>query len=117
MEAIVGADVWQQTPEELRQAIVFNAPTFLDEVHDGEWQAWSAVELKRLTGFPAPLLLTKGDESPPFLLFLADKLERVLPQAQTQTLKGAGHVPQITHSAQYAEVVEPFIRQSTSGST
>jgi pimeloyl-ACP methyl ester carboxylesterase len=56
------------------------------------------------------MLLTRGEESPPTVLSTADKLERALPQAQTQTLKGAGHVPQITHPEQYAEVVEAFIR-------
>ena len=115
METIVGVDAWQQTPAELRQAMVLNAPTFLDERRDREWQEWSAVELKRLADFPVPMLLTKGDESPLSLLFVADKLERALPQAQTQTLKGAGHVPQITHPEQYVEVVEAFIRQSASG--
>jgi pimeloyl-ACP methyl ester carboxylesterase len=110
MEAIVGADVWQQTPEELRQAIVSNAPTFLDEVRDREWQEWSAVELERLATFSAPMLLTKGEQSPPIILFTANKVERALPQAQTQTLKEAGHVPQITHPEQYAEVVEAFIK-------
>jgi pimeloyl-ACP methyl ester carboxylesterase len=115
MEAIVGADVWAQTPEEVRQAVVLNAPTFLDESRDREWQAWSAVDLKRLAAFSAPIMLTQGEESPPFFLFIADKLERALPQAQTQTLTGAGHVPQITHPEAYVEIVETFIRQSASG--
>ena len=55
---------------------------------------------------------TKGTENPPSISFIADKVERALPQAQTQTLKGAGHVPQITHPEQYAEVVTSFIRNA-----
>jgi len=116
METIIGPAAWEQTPEEVRQAIVLNAPTFLDERRDREWQEWSAVDLKRLAAFSAPMMLTQGEESPPSTLFVANKLERALPQAQTQTLKGAGHVPQITHPEAYVEVVEAFIRQSASGS-
>jgi pimeloyl-ACP methyl ester carboxylesterase len=112
METVVGPDAWEQTPEELRQATFLNAPTFLDEVRDQEWQEWSEVDLKPLADFPAPILLTKGDESAPFILFIADKLDRVLPLAQTQTLKGTGHIPQNTHPEKYVEVVTSFIRNA-----
>jgi pimeloyl-ACP methyl ester carboxylesterase len=54
-------------------------------------------------------MLTKGDESAPFLLFIADKLEQAFPQAQTETLKGAGHVPQDSHPEEYVEVIEALV--------
>jgi pimeloyl-ACP methyl ester carboxylesterase len=117
MEGVIGADVWAQTPDAVRHAVVRNAPTFLDEVREREWQVWSAVDLQRLADFSAPMLLTKGEESPPFLIDVAERLERALPQAQTRTLKGAGHVPQVTHPKEYVTVLEAFIRQSASGSS
>jgi pimeloyl-ACP methyl ester carboxylesterase len=115
METIIGTDAWEQTPDEVRQAVVRNAPTFLDETHDPEWQAWSAADLKQLATFPAQILLTAGEESPPAILFVNSKLEQALPQAQTQKLKDAGHVPHITHPEEYVMIVEAFIRQKREG--
>jgi pimeloyl-ACP methyl ester carboxylesterase len=114
METVaIGPGAWEEFPEEVRQRIILNASTYLDEIRDPEWPQ---VDLKKLDNLSVPTLLTKGDESPPSLLFIADKLEQALPQAQTQTLKGAGHIPQSTHPEEYVEAVKAFIRQSASGS-
>src|ERR671933_696304 len=32
-----GPGAWEQLPDELRQTLIFNAPTFLDEQRDPEW--------------------------------------------------------------------------------
>ena len=85
---------WERIPEEVRQRLILNAPTILDEIRD---LGWSEVDLKKLANFSVPTMLTKGTESVPFILFIADKLEQALPQAYKQTLQDVGHGPQNTH--------------------
>ena len=110
METIAfGPGAWKQIPEEVRRTMILNASTFLDEIRGPEW---SEANLNGLEDFSAPVMLTKGDESAPFLSFIADKLEQAIPQAQTATLKGAGHVPQNSHPEEYVEVIKAFICQS-----
>ena len=115
METIAfGPGAWEQLPGELRQTFIFNAATFLDEQRDPEWLA---IDLQGLASFSPSALLTQGDHSAPFFPLIVEKLARALPQAQRQTLLGAGHVPQLSHPEEYVEAVGSFIRHSTSGRT
>ena len=101
-----GPGAWQELPEELRDTFVFNAPTWLDEVRDPEAME---IDLARLRGFPAPALLTMGEQSPPFFALVVGRVARALSHAITQTYPGAGHVPHMSHSAKYVCVVTEFI--------
>lgn len=113
METVAfGAGAWERFPEELRRTFVFNAVTWLDEMREPNW---SAFDPKRLADFPAPTLLTDGDESEPFFARIVEQLARALPRARRHTLHGTGHVPQVTHPDEYVGVVESFIRGGTSG--
>lgn len=107
METIAfGPGAWEQLPAEIRRSIVFNAPTFLDEQRDPEWLMFN---LQTLANFPAPALLTQGDQSEPFFPLVVEKIARFLPNSQRRTLPGMGHVPQLTHPAQYAAAVASFL--------
>jgi pimeloyl-ACP methyl ester carboxylesterase len=102
-----GPGAWEQLPGELRQTLIFNAPTFLDEQRDPEWLL---IDPQALANFSAPALLTQGDRSEPFFSLVVKRIARFLPYAQRQALPGADHVPQLRQPEEYAEAVMSFIR-------
>jgi pimeloyl-ACP methyl ester carboxylesterase len=101
-----GPGAWQQFAPEMRRTIVENALTFLDEERDPESRT---IALADLAGFSHPVLLTEGDQSAPFFPVIMDELAQALPEAERQTLVGAGHVPQVTHPDEYVHTIESFI--------
>ncbi|MFK0259244.1 alpha/beta fold hydrolase [Streptomyces sp. NPDC090445] len=108
-EVAFGPGSWEQLPDELRETLVSNAPTFADEQAD---PGWADLDLDRLSGYTGPALLTKGTDSPPWFAAITARLSRALPQAQTHTYDGAGHVPHVTHPDEYANRVTTFIETS-----
>jgi pimeloyl-ACP methyl ester carboxylesterase len=85
----------------VRQTFVRNAPTFLDELRDPDA---FALDLDALARYGKPALLTHGDQSPPMFAPILDRIAAVLPQAERHLYAGAGHVPHMTHPADYARV-------------
>ena len=108
-EVALGPGAWDQLPQQLRQTFLTNAPTFLDEQADPEW---SDLDLDSLSGYAGPALLTKGTNSPPWFATITARLAGALPQAQTYTFEGAGHIPHVTHPDAYARRVTGFIEDS-----
>lgn len=112
-----GPGMWDHLPESTRETFVGNAPTFLDEQQDPEG---ATVDVDALRRFAAPVLLSRGDKSPPFFPAVVERLARAMPSAAQHLFEGAGHVPHLTHPETYVEVVGAFIarvdaarRQST----
>ncbi|MFI9203975.1 alpha/beta fold hydrolase [Streptomyces sp. NPDC053048] len=105
-EIALGPGAWEQLPEQLRETFIANAPTFMDEQAD---PGWADLDLSRLSSYTGPALLTKGTESPPWFSTITARLSRALPQAETHTFEGAGHIPHISHPDAYAERVTSFI--------
>ncbi|MGH7301764.1 MAG: alpha/beta fold hydrolase [Candidatus Rokuibacteriota bacterium] len=103
----LGPGTWARLPLELQHTFVTNAPTFLDEVRDPEQMAF---DLAWISGFPRPLLLTKGDQSPPIFAPVIAKLGAALLNGEVATFPGAGHIPHVTHPAAYVDRVTAFIR-------
>jgi pimeloyl-ACP methyl ester carboxylesterase len=103
----LGPGMWDKLPADMRQTFVFNAPTWVDEMSEPE--RVMAVDLARLATFTHPLLLTRGDHSPPFFDAIVDKIAAAVPQVQQYTFRGAGHVPHVTHPDDYVRVVTEFI--------
>jgi pimeloyl-ACP methyl ester carboxylesterase len=101
-----GPGVWEQLPPELKKTVVYNAPTFLDEVRDPEALS---IDLAGLRRFPHPVLLTTGEQSPPFFAPIVDKLAHTLPQVERKTFLGAGHEPEDTHPEAYVATLTEFI--------
>jgi multicomponent Na+:H+ antiporter subunit A len=64
----------------------------------------------RLAAVAKPMLLPKGDASPPHFAPVVDKLEATCPTAEVQTFRGAGHIPHMTHPDAFVEAVTAFIR-------
>jgi pimeloyl-ACP methyl ester carboxylesterase len=101
-----GPGVWEQVPPEIKQTVIFNAPTFLDERHDPEALS---IDLARLRRFPHPVLLTNGEQSPPFFAPIVAKIASVLPQAERKTFVGAGHEPEDSHPERYVATITEFV--------
>jgi pimeloyl-ACP methyl ester carboxylesterase len=104
----LGPGAWEQLPPELREKIIFNAPTFLDELHDEEC---FSIELPPLKDFFQPVLLTSGKESPSFFLTIMEKLAATFPQVELKSIAGAGHGPEQTHPEEYISTIKEFIRK------
>lgn len=102
-----GPGAWAELPEEVRETFVFNGPTWLDEVHD---PGALEIDLSGLRGSAAPVLLTIGDQSPPFFSLVVDRIAAVMPQATLRTYGGAGHVPHLSHPEEYVRVLTEFVK-------
>jgi pimeloyl-ACP methyl ester carboxylesterase len=101
----LGPGAWDQLPPGLREAFVFNAPTYLDECRDPEQLT---IDLRLLASFPHPAQLSDGSESPPFFPRVVKLVAAALPRGRHLTFSGAGHVPQLSHPDAYVENVRAF---------
>jgi pimeloyl-ACP methyl ester carboxylesterase len=101
-----GPGAWAELPQQVRETFVFNAPTWLDEVHDAEALQ---IDLTGLRRFPAPALLTIGGQSAPFFPPVVNRVAAAISHAETRTYAGAGHVPHLSHPEEYVRVVTEFI--------
>jgi pimeloyl-ACP methyl ester carboxylesterase len=106
-EVALGPGAWEQLPEEVRQMNMNNAPTFLDEVQDPKA---ADLDVSALLRFSSPVLLTEGDQSPPWFPKIMSKLAGTVDGAERLTFSGAGHVPQLTHPDEYVRAVVKFIQ-------
>jgi pimeloyl-ACP methyl ester carboxylesterase len=57
------------------------------------------------------VLLTQGDQSPPWFSTIIAKLDQAMGQAEVRTIPGAGHIPHRTHPDDYAAVLTDFIHR------
>lgn len=105
-EVAFGPGTWDQLPDPLRQTFIRNAPTFLDEQSDPEW---AAIDLESFGRLDRPVLLTRGDMSPPWFPRIIESLAAALPSARTHVFAGAGHAPHVTHPAEYVSVLTDFL--------
>jgi pimeloyl-ACP methyl ester carboxylesterase len=103
----LGPGTWAGMPPEVRQTMIENAPTFLDEARDPETLAF---DLASVRGFSRPALLTLGDQSPPAFAPVVARLAKALPRVEVRTIPGAGHIPHATHADAYAAAVTAFLR-------
>jgi hypothetical protein len=56
----LGPGMWETLPPQMRQALVFNASTWLDEMNE---QEAFVLDLGRLAAADRPALITKGDQT------------------------------------------------------
>jgi pimeloyl-ACP methyl ester carboxylesterase len=93
------------TPE-IRDVFTNNAPTFLDEAGDPDWQR---IELDQLAQFDRPALLTHGTVSPPFFAAIVDTIASSLTQLRVETIEGADHTPHVAMPGRYVELITQFV--------
>jgi len=111
----LGPGMWDKLPPDMQQTFVFNAPTWMDEMNEPE--SVMAVDLIRLAAFTQPLLITRGDQSPPFFYAILDKIAAAVPHVQQYTFRGAGHVPHVTHANEYVRIVTEFAQHGKLAAT
>jgi pimeloyl-ACP methyl ester carboxylesterase len=101
-----GPGAWEKLSPEMRQTFVFNAPTWLDEMNE---PGAFTLDLERLAAFRQPVLISQGDQSPPFFGAVIDRIATPLSHARRHTFRGAGHVPHLTHPAEFVSIIGDFI--------
>ena len=101
----LGPGAWEMMPLEERASMAANADTFAGEQLDS---AWADIDLDALSRITVPVLLTQGDQSPPFFSRIIARLAETMDSAEVRTLPGAGHVPHMTHPAEYLAVIDQF---------
>lgn len=106
MEKIaMGPGAWEKLPEVAQKIFIHNALTWFDEMQDPQSLQF---DLTNISDFKNPALLSAGSESPPFFPLVIDKLMNAIPHAKQITIKGAGHVPHMSHPEKYVEIVRSF---------
>ena len=103
----LGPGAWAQIPPDVRQTLIENAPTFLDETQDPDALAFDPAVLNAFAG---PILLTVGDQSPPMFAPIAAKIAAGAPRVEMRTLGGPGHVPHLTMADAYADMILAYAR-------
>lgn len=104
-EIALGPGSWELLTDHERATFIGNAPTFLGEMAD---PAALEVDLAALGSNGVTTQVSKGSESPPPLVMLADALAAALPHAETGVVEGAGHNPHETHPHGYVEMIAAF---------
>jgi pimeloyl-ACP methyl ester carboxylesterase len=101
-DVALGPGAFDLLPPEDRARMAGNAGTFLGELQD---PGFSAVDLEALAASATPMLLTYGDQSPPFFEKIVDQLRSGLPNLRVEVMEGAGHLPHITNATQWVAKV------------
>lgn len=102
----LGPGAWEMMPDDERASLAAHAHTFAGEQRD---PAWAEIDLDALRGIEFPVLLTQGDQSPPFFSKVIARLAEAIDSAEVRTLAGAGHVPHLTQPAEYSSVISQFV--------
>jgi pimeloyl-ACP methyl ester carboxylesterase len=105
-EVALGPGAWEQLPEPLRKTMIESAPAFAAEQQDA---AWASVNRAALARIESPVLVSQGDQSPPWFPGIVAKLEALIDSAEVRTYPGAGHAPHITHPHDYLAGVKDFL--------
>ena len=107
-----GSENWAAMPEAIRQIMLANAPTFLDELRDPD--AFS-FDLEPLRSFPHPVFLTDSGGDMPFAQPVVMKLAKVLPRAERGHFSDADHDAQVSQPEAYAQAIRDFIARMSNG--
>ena len=105
-EVALGPGAWEQLPAPLRATMIDSAPAVLAEQQDANW---ASVDPFELSGIKLPILLTQGDESPPWFPPIVASLAESIESAKVLTYSGAGHAPHLTHPDDYLAGVTDFL--------
>ena len=101
----MGPGSWEKLPDIAKKRFIYNSLTWYDEMQDPQSLQ---INLSDLKGFTRPTLLSQGSASPPFFPPVIDRIKSALPLAKQITIEGAGHVPHMSHSDKYVELVTDF---------
>jgi pimeloyl-ACP methyl ester carboxylesterase len=99
-EVAFGPGAWESFPSEVKEVMVGNAPTFLDELQDPDQLG---VDEESLAQLDVPVRFTGGSESPPVFGRAIDRLVELVPGCARETIEGAAHVPHMTTPERYVQ--------------
>lgn len=102
---IYGEGAWETFPQEAKDALAGNAPTFLDELQS---QPYGQIDLDALSASGVPLLLTVGTASPGFLIHIVRMLDDLVPEIRVEWIEGADHLPHAGHPEEWSAVLRDF---------
>ena len=105
-DVALGPGAWAQLPEQMRATMVDNAPTFLDEELAPDSRTVDEAALTRYTG---PVLVTSGGQSPPIFQPVLQRPGAAAAAGAALEYAGAGHIPHVTHPAEYVRTVLRFL--------
>ncbi len=105
-EVALGPGAWEQLPEPLRETMIDSAPAFAAEQRDPDW---ASVDPAATASVERPVLLTQGDQSPPWFSGIVSGLAQLIDGAEVRTYSGAGHAPHVTHPDLYLEEVTGYL--------
>jgi pimeloyl-ACP methyl ester carboxylesterase len=97
-----GPETWAEVPAEKRYAMAARLPTIALDFHA---TLNEPTRLEDFRSMSVPTLLLHGTSSPWPTRRICDLLERVLPEAELQTIGGAGHMAPFTHRDQVNAMV------------
>ena len=107
----MGPGMWAKLPPALQRTFVENGPTYLDECRDPDQQS---IDLDQVRKISTPALISRGAQSPAMFPAIVRIVAAAIPGAEQHVFTGAGHVPQISHPAEYAQVVTSFMAKHSS---
>ncbi len=100
-----GPGGWERLPPHLKETFIYNADTFLDETRD---RSGLVVDLKALSQFGKPTLLSYGGKSAPFFKPIVEKLADTIPGSRLEVFPNDGHTPHISNPAEFVRRVTAF---------
>jgi pimeloyl-ACP methyl ester carboxylesterase len=106
-EAVGGPGAWDALPPPVQSTFVRHARAFLGQLNDPDA---TEVDLAALAGLEVGILLSNGGASPPHFLEAINRILAEAPGCQRYTIPEAGHVPHMTHPADYVAMVREVLR-------
>lgn len=106
MDRLVAPGTWNSLPEAMQDSFVFNAPTVITDFNDPTLGTISTSALEQLN---MPILITNGSVTLPWAGAVVERLSQLIPDAKRHTYEGAGHLPQVTHAEEVAQVIGAFL--------
>ena len=119
--AIIALNLLIERPDLVASAAVHEPPliALIDDpeapaqvrsyINDEDDRAAYTIDLEKLAQFGAPLMMSRGTQSPPVFDEIMDIIADAVPRAQRYTFRGAGHVPHLTKPSDYTMVIGAFV--------
>jgi pimeloyl-ACP methyl ester carboxylesterase len=99
---------WLQLPDFMRAVLIGLSPQMLAEATAISYDPTTAAAYRELDR-PVQLLAGANTRFPAQRII--ERLQHSLPQVQTQTINGAGHMGPLTHPAEFAQTIRSFIQK------
>lgn len=102
----MGPGTWAKLPPALQRTFTENGPTYLDESRDPDQQS---IDLEQVGKISTPTLISLGGQSPAMFPAIVRIVAAAIPGAERRLFPQAGHLPHVSHPAEYAEAVTRFM--------